>query len=296
MVNSSSLADKKSFVFVGNRIFVLEEMLARQLHVKRIFAARGSHLDRQTKERGIPAEIVSNKAELLAALKDIDFDFLVSNGCPYLLPIDGYANPNAVLVNIHPSHLPELPGKDPVPGALMFERDSGATCHRIDEGIDTGPVVAQVRIPYTADLDAGMLYQLSFWAEREAFCAALARNFLPNHIQSPKGDEIYFSRSPSDQRIDFSADTCEQIVRKVTAFGNRSQGVVFSVGGHEFKTYAARLLYNPFLLERVKNYRKGEVIFCYDDVIVIYMNAKVLKLEQVFGPLEFIKAHDVLIA
>lgn len=295
MTTHSPLKDTQSYVFIGNRIFVLEEMLTRKLQIKRIFVTRGSHLDRQTKERGIHAEVVGSKAELLAALKGVDFDILVSNGCPYLLPVDGYANPKAVLVNIHPSYLPELPGKDPVPGALMFERDSGATCHRIDTGIDTGPVVAQVCIPYTTDLDAGILYQLSFWAEREVFRAALERNFSPKYSQSPKGDEIYFSRSPTHQRIYFASDSCEQIVRKVTAFGNRSQGVGFAARGHEFKTYAARLLRNPYLLERVNGYRNGEVIFCYEDVVILYKDAKVLKLERVSGPLEAIRVGDMLI-
>ena len=295
MANSSPQIDERSYIFVGNRIFVLQEMLARQLKIKRIFAVRGSHLERQTKERNIPAEVVGSKSELLAALKSLHFDVLVSNGCPYLLPVDGYMNPTAELVNIHPSYLPDLPGKDPVPGSLMFERDSGATCHRIDAGIDTGPIIAQIRIPYTPDLDAGILYQLSFWAEREVFSAALNRDFLPSYTQNPTGDEIYYSRSAGDQRINFAADSCEEIVRKVTAFGNRSQGVNFAAGGHEFKTYAARLLSNPYLLDRVKGYRDGEVIFCYEDVVVLYKDAKVLKLERVCGPLEAIRARDILI-
>jgi len=295
MENSSPQADSQSFVFVGNRIFVLEEMLKHRLRINLILAVRGSHLERQAKERGIEVKVVGSKAELLAALRGVYFDVLVSNGCPYLLPVDGYKNTNAVLVNIHPSYLPDLAGKDPVPGALMFERDSGATCHRIDAGIDTGPIVAQICVPYTPDLDAGILYQLSFWAEREVFCAALAKNFLPSHTQVPTGEEIYFSRSSADQRIDFVADSCEKIVRKVTAFGNRSQGVSFTVGGHEFKTYAARLVNNPFLLERLIECRTAEVIFCYEDVVVLYKDEKVLKLERVTGPLETIRAREKLI-
>lgn len=295
MIAVSHKVQDQNFVFIGNRIFVLEAMFAHNLKIKHIFAKSGSHLDRQMRERGIQGSVFHSKDELFAALRAIDFDVLVSNGCPYLLPTKGYFKSDPLLVNIHPSFLPDLPGKDPVPGALLYERDSGATCHIIDSGIDTGPIISQVRIPYVPHLDAGILYQLSFWAEQEVFCTALANNFVPSHNQSPVGDEIYFSRSAVDQKIDFRADSCEQIVRKVTAFGNRSQGVSFFVGDLEFKAHAACLINIPFLSDRVSTYSNGEVIFCYDDVIILYKDKNILKLECVSGPLQFIKAHDRLI-
>jgi len=48
------------------------------------------------------------------------------------------------IVNIHPSLLPEFPGKDAIGQA--FEAGvtkTGVTIHYIDEGIDTGPIIAQ---------------------------------------------------------------------------------------------------------------------------------------------------------
>jgi len=54
--------------------------------------------------------------------------------------------PNAV-VNVHPSLLPHFPGAHAVEEQLAAGvRESGATVHLVDEGVDSGPVLAQERI------------------------------------------------------------------------------------------------------------------------------------------------------
>lgn len=48
------------------------------------------------------------------------------------------------IVNIHPSLLPSFPGKNAVEQALEAGvKVSGVTVHYVDEGIDTGPIIAQ---------------------------------------------------------------------------------------------------------------------------------------------------------
>lgn len=63
------------------------------------------------------------------------------------------------IINIHPSLLPHFPGKDAIGRALAAgAAETGVTVHYVDEGIDTGPVIAQERIAVVpgegrADLD-----------------------------------------------------------------------------------------------------------------------------------------------
>src|SRR5690625_4104664 len=53
------------------------------------------------------------------------------------------AFPNKI-INIHPSLLPAFPGKHAVEQALEAGvKVSGVTIHYVDEGIDTGPIIAQ---------------------------------------------------------------------------------------------------------------------------------------------------------
>ena len=47
-------------------------------------------------------------------------------------------------INVHPSLLPAFPGLDAVGQALEAgAKETGVTVHFIDEGVDTGPVIAQ---------------------------------------------------------------------------------------------------------------------------------------------------------
>ncbi|WP_174615847.1 phosphoribosylglycinamide formyltransferase [Virgibacillus ihumii] len=48
------------------------------------------------------------------------------------------------IINIHPSLLPDFPGKDAIGQAFTSGvGTTGVTVHYIDEGIDTGPIIAQ---------------------------------------------------------------------------------------------------------------------------------------------------------
>jgi phosphoribosylglycinamide formyltransferase-1 len=52
------------------------------------------------------------------------------------------------IVNIHPSLLPLFPGVDGYGDAFKAEvTESGCTIHFVDEGIDTGDIIAQTKFP-----------------------------------------------------------------------------------------------------------------------------------------------------
>ncbi len=52
------------------------------------------------------------------------------------------------IVNVHPSLLPAFPGAHPLEDALAAGVETtGVTVHLVDEGIDTGPVLAQEPVP-----------------------------------------------------------------------------------------------------------------------------------------------------
>ena len=56
------------------------------------------------------------------------------------------------LLNIHPSLLPLFPGLHAQRQALEHgAKVTGATVHFVDEGVDTGPIVAQAAVPVRSD-------------------------------------------------------------------------------------------------------------------------------------------------
>jgi phosphoribosylglycinamide formyltransferase 1 len=66
--------------------------------------------------------------------------------------------PDAV-VNVHPSLLPDFPGAHAVEEQLAAGvAESGATVHLVDTGIDSGPILAQERVPVLAQDTAESLH------------------------------------------------------------------------------------------------------------------------------------------
>ena len=52
------------------------------------------------------------------------------------------------IVNVHPSFLPAFPGAHAIADALgAGVSETGVTVHRVDEGLDTGEIIRQERVP-----------------------------------------------------------------------------------------------------------------------------------------------------
>lgn len=63
------------------------------------------------------------------------------------------------IINIHPSLLPAFPGANAVPDTLAYGvKVAGVTVHFVDEGVDTGPIIAQVSVPVFDDDDEETLH------------------------------------------------------------------------------------------------------------------------------------------
>ncbi len=51
------------------------------------------------------------------------------------------------VINVHPALLPQFPGAHAIEDALAAGvRETGATVHYVDQGVDTGPVILQERV------------------------------------------------------------------------------------------------------------------------------------------------------
>ncbi|MEO5802097.1 MAG: phosphoribosylglycinamide formyltransferase [Verrucomicrobiota bacterium] len=83
------------------------------------------------------------------------------------------------VVNIHPSLLPAFPGLESWKQALDYGvKFTGCTVHFVDQGVDTGPIIAQHTVPVLAGDTAESLHQRIQQAEWEFYpkaVGALAR-------------------------------------------------------------------------------------------------------------------------
>ncbi|VXB23865.1 Phosphoribosylglycinamide formyltransferase [Microbacterium sp. 8M] len=87
-------------------------------------------------------------AELDAQLKVWNPDLIVLSGLMRLLPHDVVATWSPNIINTHPAYLPEFPGAHGVRDALAAGvTETGASVIVVDDGVDSGPILAQERVP-----------------------------------------------------------------------------------------------------------------------------------------------------
>ena len=116
---------------------------------------------------GIPTAVVqrkgySNKEEfqkaILEEVKSYGAELVVLAGFMRILGRTFLSSfPNRV-INIHPALLPAFPGIDAQRQALDYGvKFSGCTVHFVDEGMDSGPIIAQHVVPVMDDDDRDAL-------------------------------------------------------------------------------------------------------------------------------------------
>jgi phosphoribosylglycinamide formyltransferase-1 len=86
--------------------------------------------------------------EILRELRARDVHWIVLAGYMRLIGPTLLAPYRERILNVHPALLPRFPGKDAIGQALRAGVEiTGVTVHLVDEGIDTGPVLAQQAVP-----------------------------------------------------------------------------------------------------------------------------------------------------
>jgi len=78
------------------------------------------------------------------------------------------------IVNVHPALLPDFPGLDAIGQALEAGVETtGVTVHFVDEGVDTGPVIAQREVPVPVSRDRAALEEAIHATEHELYPEAI---------------------------------------------------------------------------------------------------------------------------
>lgn len=91
-------------------------------------------------------------AGLLASLRQSSVDLVCLAGFMRRLSSAFVAAFPGRVLNVHPSLLPAFPGLDAQRQALEYGvRQSGATVHLVDEGLDSGPILLQEAVPVAED-------------------------------------------------------------------------------------------------------------------------------------------------
>jgi methionyl-tRNA formyltransferase len=154
---------------------------------------------------GVPVFPVE-KGRVVAALRNLQFELLISCGFPYILgpEVIGMAR---FAINVHPTLLPKYRGFRSGPYMIMNnERKAGVTVHRLTPEMDRGDILAQKEFPLTSFDTTKSVYRKTREVEPRVLLEVVQRlksgdesSMAQNEAEASEYRHI---RTPRDSEID----------------------------------------------------------------------------------------------
>lgn len=193
---------------------------------------------------GVPVAQPARAREVAAELAALDVDVCAVVAFGQILPKHLLAVPRHGFVNLHFSLLPAWRGAAPVPASILNgDRETGVTCFALDEGMDTGPVLATRRTPIGPTENAGELVA-RLAALGAPMLADAVVGLVDGSLQPVPQDDAAATYAPkiapSDAALDWSAPA-EHLDRCVRAY-QPMPGAHTTFAGGRLKVHAARIV------------------------------------------------------
>jgi methionyl-tRNA formyltransferase len=191
--------------------------------------------------RGIPVFTPGTfrNGKNLETLRVLEPDLVVVVSYGLILPGELLAMAKRGCLNVHPSLLPRWRGCAPIERCLMSDDDeTGVSIMKIDEGLDSGDVVASEKIPIAMDTDiASLRRKLADLGVRmllETIGAVEKYGQVSATRQDPSQATFSERITSGDALVDWQRDSVKRIHRKIMALGD-SVGVQLLHGGNRLK-------------------------------------------------------------
>lgn len=174
---------------------------------------------------GVPVLQVDKK-NLVAELKNAIDRYKVTAGLimtfPYILPKNILELPEKGFINFHYGLLPQCRGPQPILWHILNnDAEAGITLHRLDEGIDTGPVVLQEKLLLgPADTYGILQSKLAHLGAKSAATLFKILSFgsiIPSIAQDETKAKYYKNPTSENLTISFKTMDSDQIIRIINA-------------------------------------------------------------------------------
>lgn len=183
------------------------------------------YLDSFCEERSVPLVKIDhvNDVDVLDAIAQYEIDWLFIVGWSQIAGADTLRAPSQGCLGIHPTLLPVGRGRAPIPWAIIKGLDeTGVTLFVLDDGVDTGPIVAQERLPLESGETATSLYRKIGELHKELIRNIWSDLVAGDIVPVPQDHDhatIWPGRCPEDGRItrDMTVAEADRLVRGVTS-------------------------------------------------------------------------------
>lgn len=149
-----------------------------------------------------------NAPEVIDALRRLELDYLFVVGWSQIVRPDLLRLPRRGCIGLHPAPLPELRGRAVVPWTILLgRRATGTTLFWMDDGVDSGDVLAQELFEVAAEETAATLvakHMAALDRMLEDVVPALARFAGPRRPQDQTRASYCARRTAADGLIDWS--------------------------------------------------------------------------------------------
>jgi methionyl-tRNA formyltransferase len=172
----------------------------------------------------ITPESLRDNGEALAWLKSKEADLLVVVAFGMILPKSWLDAPKVAPINVHASLLPRWRGAAPIERSLLAgDAETGVSIMQMEEGLDTGGVYAETRIPIRHETTGSEL-----WFALADMGAKLLIESLPGIVSGALTPEpqdeskvTYAKKLTSEERIIDWSQSAASIDRTVRCFSPR---------------------------------------------------------------------------
>jgi methionyl-tRNA formyltransferase len=254
------MSDEPRIAFGGDRdisVWVLEYLLSQQVRPRALFVSaprRATHAEQLIALCPFlePEDVFRGKAfrreENLERLRRLDLDYIINVHFPYIVPQDVLAIPRLGVLNLHPAYLPFNRGWHTPSWALLDDTPIGATLHFMDEGIDTGDIVARRRIEPSPGDTATTLYSRLKQAELELFKETWPRLAAGTHERLAQPTDEGSAHARKDlfaeevQRIDLDQSVrAVELLRRLRALTTNdvAEAAYYEVDGRRYRVRVA---------------------------------------------------------
>ena len=203
-------------------------------------APRPTAVQLRTEALGIEVRTPSSlkSEEEQRRFRALDADLAVVAAYGLILPLPILKAPKAGCINVHASLLPRWRGAAPIQRAILDgDEMTGVTIMRMEEGLDTGPMLLQRELPLEGK-NAGQVTEELARLGADALLAWLAEPTQP--VPQPDEGVTYAAKvNKAEMRIDWTRPAM-QVLRQVLAFAP-APGAWFAVNDERIKVHDAEI-------------------------------------------------------
>jgi methionyl-tRNA formyltransferase len=195
-------------------------------------------LQQMAEGTGVPVLLVDRKSytkELTNAITQYNITVGLVMTFPFILPKTVFELPEKGFINFHYGLLPQCRGPQPILWHILNnDAEGGITLHKLDDGIDTGPVVLQEKMPIgPADTYGMMQSKLAHLGAKSAATLLKILSFgsiIPSAPQDESKAAYYKNPVSKDLTINWQTMSSQQIIRTINACNpwNKAAGTIIS--------------------------------------------------------------------